>query len=92
MFAKAVGWGYLSHNPLRTVSFLRVPKCPERVLSSEEEVRLLLLDGDRVHLPLETYSPDSNQHGCGAVRSYPSNGPGWTSIYAQSKSSMRSPI
>ena len=41
MFAKAVEWNLLSRNPLRTVRYLRVPGHLERVLSTDEEVRLL---------------------------------------------------
>lgn len=41
MFAKAVEWNLLLRNPFWTMRYLRVPGHLERVLSSDEEARLL---------------------------------------------------
>lgn len=41
MLAKAVEWGMIADNPFRGVRNLEVPKRDERVLSADEEVKLL---------------------------------------------------
>jgi site-specific recombinase XerD len=41
MFTKAVVWNHIPDNPFRTVRSLSVPKRDERVLSGDEEIKLL---------------------------------------------------
>jgi site-specific recombinase XerD len=41
MFTKAVEWNHIPDHPFRTVRSLSVPKRDERVLSGDEEIKLL---------------------------------------------------
>jgi len=43
-FSKAVEWGYLTENPTKGVSSLRLPKSPPKYLSEEDIAKLLALD------------------------------------------------
>jgi len=52
MFNKAVEWGKAEANPVHGVKFLKEPRPPERVLSDEEEERLLQSSAPHLRLAI----------------------------------------
>lgn len=52
MFNKAIDWRNAEANPVRGVKFLKEPRPPERVLSEEEEERLLVASASHLRLAI----------------------------------------